>query len=87
MANDVPNRAILSAEERAMLATAIEQSQLLSFTDVARATGLHPEILRMLVRNNVIEGHAPQYLRLHGIILDAQDRYTQILRSLGYLWQ
>jgi AraC-like DNA-binding protein len=42
-----------------MLATAIEQSQLLSFTDVARATGLHPEILRMLVRNNVIEGHAP----------------------------
>jgi hypothetical protein len=53
-AQKLSRRAILSDEERAMLET-IQVSQA-SFHQAAQETGLHPDILRKLVRDAVLEG-------------------------------
>lgn len=47
-------RAILSAEEHAMLAD-VDVSKL-QFDQAAKLTGLHPDILRKLVRDGVLDG-------------------------------
>jgi hypothetical protein len=51
----IPNHALLSAEERAMLAhyaTTLEQKP---FNEVGSITELHPDIPRMLVRDGILE--------------------------------
>jgi hypothetical protein len=52
----LPNRAILSAEERAMLALQMESLSHQPFEQVSSATGLHPDVLRMLVRDGLLDG-------------------------------
>jgi hypothetical protein len=52
-------RAILSAEERSMLAIAAKQQTQQPFDQVAQATGLASELLRKLVRDGVLSGVAP----------------------------
>jgi hypothetical protein len=52
----LPNHAILSAEERAMLAQYITDVEYKPFAQVASETGLHPDILRMLVRDGLLDG-------------------------------
>jgi hypothetical protein len=52
----LPNHAILSAEERAMLAQYITDVEYKPFAQVASETGLHPDILCMLVRDGLLDG-------------------------------
>jgi hypothetical protein len=55
----LPNHAILSAEERAMLAQYITDVEYKPFAQVASETGLHPHILCMLVRDGLLERTSP----------------------------
>lgn len=50
----LPNHAILSIEEREMLIALEQETQL--YHVVTNRTGIHPDILRMLVRYEVIPG-------------------------------
>src|ERR1044071_7826280 len=53
------SRAILTAEERDMLATMAQNNPLKPFDQVAQETGLAPVLLRKLVRDGVLPGRAP----------------------------
>jgi uncharacterized protein YciI len=55
----ISNHAILSAEERAMLAQSVIAVEQKSITQVASETGLHPDILSALVRDGVLAGLPP----------------------------
>jgi hypothetical protein len=52
----LPNHAILSAEERALLALYVIDVEQKSITQVASETGIHPDILSALVRDGVLPG-------------------------------
>lgn len=54
MSETLHTRAILSAEERAMLA--VKSQPLMLISDIAGDTGLNPDLLRHLVAAGVIEG-------------------------------
>jgi hypothetical protein len=55
----LPNHAILSAEERAMLAQYMTDVEQKPFAQVASETGIHPDILNALVRDGVLHGLPP----------------------------
>lgn len=57
--NPLHSRAILTAEERKMLATMAQNNPQKPFDEVAQATGLAPELLRKLVREGALQGWAP----------------------------
>lgn len=65
----LPSRAILSAEERSMVASYVEErlhTGQCDFELAGKATGLHPIILRKLVRDGVLPGVAPY--RVEGVV-------------------
>lgn len=53
----IPRRAILTSEDREMLSMSVMSAISRPIDDVAKSTGLHPEILRHLVRAGVIDGY------------------------------
>jgi hypothetical protein len=58
-AQNISRRAILSDEERTMLAIAMTEQKQQTFSRVSAETGLDAELLRKLVRDGVISGVAP----------------------------
>lgn len=67
--NQAMPRAILTAEERAMLTAAIEQRVQhgqVTFEEAAQLTSLPAELLRKLVRDGVLNGKAPRGFGVFG---------------------
>jgi hypothetical protein len=62
-AQKLSRRAILSDEERTMLAIAMTEQMQQPFSRVSAETGLDAELLRKLVRDGVLEGTAPYRVR------------------------
>lgn len=56
---NISPRAILSAEEREMIATYMSEQTQIPFDLAAQITGLDADLLRKLVRDGVIDGVAP----------------------------
>lgn len=56
MTTTVPNHAILSADFRLRLAQMSEEEAQKLYSVVAQKVDIHPDILRMLVKDGVIEG-------------------------------
>jgi hypothetical protein len=71
---NIPNHAILSAEERAMLAQYMTDVEQKPFAQVASETGLHPDILRMLVRDGLLEGEMMSWSSQSGVCNVEQAR-------------
>lgn len=75
------SRAILTTEERKMLAMTTKNNPQKPFEAVAQETGLAPELLRKLVRNGVLAGVAPW--RVAGVVGTCDiDQAKQIAAQL-----
>jgi len=55
------NRATLTVEDEYMLAIQQKVLKQVSFTDAAQETGIHADILRMLVRDGILPGLIPEW--------------------------